>query len=618
MCGIVGVIKFNCASVEENKLIKMNNLQIHRGPDSGGIFISGNIGLGHRRLSIVDLSSLANQPLQYQSSGYYIVYNGEVYNYIELRTELQGLGYSFATSSDTEVVIASYIEWGDECFHKFNGMWAICIYDSNTQDVLLCRDRFGVKPLYYYKDDGQFLFASEKKAIVLSDFVELVFDQKGIRTALVNPFELEASGHTEFKNVYNLLPGNMIKIKKDGSIDTIQWYSLKNNIKTQVPKTFQERVQKFRELFEDACRLRLRSDVPIATSLSGGLDSSSIVAMLSRIDTAMHKTFVHSFKDTSLDETEFARIVANTTDTPMEEVEIDKNDIAANIDNIIYHFESIYGGMPDSAYRIYKAQHNQGYKISIDGHGADEMLAGYAHYLDELQKDISVLNFIKQKDLRHHRMEIISDEKATQKYVFLRFIYNRMPLVLQKHIRSVIKLGIAPDIYKHNDEELPRAWSNLKKRLYRDFTSMVLPRILKNFDAVSMSNSVEIRMPFLDYRLVEFVFALPNHDLINKNWTKYILRQAMNDILDSRVNWRKDKKGFNSPVADIMQDSLKEWVYSAIESAEIEEFCFDKAKLKQEFESKILKSQQWGDSLEFWKKINTIKLIQIYKGRKNA
>lgn len=498
MCGIAGIINFDQKEVDKEKLIKMTNLLSHRGPDFGDIFIDKNIGLGHRRLSIIDLSTMANQPLQYQNSGCYIIYNGEVYNYIELKDELKKLGYTFRTSSDTEVILASYLEWGEGCFHKFNGMWAIAIYNNKTKEVLLCRDRFGEKPLYYYEDTDKFIFASEKKAIVLSDFVKLEFDIVGIRTAIQNPFVLEASGFTEFKGVKNLLPGHLIKIKGN-KIENKRWYSLLDNIEKGVSKKFTERVEIFREIFRDSCKIRLRSDVPIATSLSGGLDSSSVVAMLSQIDVVKHKTFTHSFKGTSLDESKYAKIVAESTGTPLNIIEVDKDDIRTSIDDIIYYFESIYAGMPDSPYRIYRAQKAEGYKISIDGHGADEMLAGYGWYLDELRKDIPFFKISKHLEIKQHKNEITLDVKAKRLNI-LEFIYNLLPRYKRSKIKKTRQKKLMT--YTFETEALPKEWGHLKRRLYIDFNYTILPRILKNFDALSMANSIEVRMPFLDFRLV--------------------------------------------------------------------------------------------------------------------
>jgi len=604
MCGIVGVINYGEYIVDKYQLQKMNNILAHRGPDFGDVFIDGNVGLGHRRLSIIDLSPESNQPMNYRGSDYWVVFNGEIYNFIELKEELLAKGYYFVTEGDTEVILASYIEWGEQCFHKFNGMWALSIYNTKTKEMLICRDRFGVKPLYYYQDETQFLFASEKKAIVLSDFAELEFDDKGIQTAINNPFGLEASGYTEFKNVRNLLPGHLIKVKNK-SIEVKQWYRLLDHLDDDVSSDFVVRVEKFKAIFKDACMLRLRADVPIATSLSGGLDSSSIVAMLSELDDLRHKTFVHSFKGSFLDETSYARIVAKSTHTPISEVETDETSIANDIDNILYHFESIYGGMPDSPYRIYKEQRKQGFKISIDGHGADEMLAGYPHYLDAYIKDIPLYNL--PKFWTYFR------KKKGENY-FLRFVYDRLPKRVRDKVKEIVKGKKITAEYEWVKRDLPSCFSNLKSKLYEEFSYTILPRILKNFDAVSMANSIEVRMPFLDYRLVQYVFALPDEDLIHHNWNKYILRKSMDGLLDEQVNWRKDKIGFNSPVAEMMSGLLKEWVLGVIHRAD-EQF-FSRKLLMDEFNTIRSNPSDWNASLEFWKKINTLRLMDIYKEKK--
>jgi len=604
MCGIVGVINFGNHSVDKIQLQKMNDILTHRGPDFGEVFIDGNVGLGHRRLSIIDLSPASNQPMNYRGTDYWIVFNGEIYNFIALKEELLAKGYSFVTEGDTEVILAAYIEWGEQCFHKFNGMWALSVYNTTTKEMLVCRDRFGVKPLYYYQDENQFLFASEKKAIVLSDFVELEFDNKGIQTAINNPFGLEASGYTEFKNVRNLLPGHLIKIKNK-NIEIKQWYRLIDHLDDNVPSDFVDRVERFKAIFKDACMLRLRADVPIATSLSGGLDSSSIVAMLSALEDLRHKTFVHSFKGSFLDETSYARIVANSTHTPISEVETDETDIVNEIDNILYYFESIYGGMPDSPYRIYREQNKQGFKISIDGHGADEMLAGYPHYFDAYIKDIPLYDLPRL--LGYFR-------KKKGKSSLLRFLFDRLPKSVRDKVKEIVKGKKVTDEYEWVKRDLPSGFSNLKSRLYEDFSYTILPRILKNFDAVSMANSIEVRMPFLDYRLVQYVFALPDEDLIHHNWTKYILRKSMDGLLDEQVNWRKDKIGFNSPVAEMMSGVLKEWVLGVINRAD-EQF-FSRKLLMDEYNLIRSNPSDWNASLEFWKKINTLRLMDIYKEKK--
>jgi len=417
MCGIVGIINHDNHEIDSQKLRNMNDILMHRGPDFGDVFIDGNVGLGHRRLSIIDLSVEANQPMNYQGSDYWIVFNGEVYNYIELKKELIEKGYSFSTESDTEVVLASYIEWGEQCFHKFNGMWALAIYHANTDDLLLCRDRFGVKPLYYYKDEHQFLFASEKKAIVLSDFVSMEFDTEALKAVIKDPMAFESTGNTEFKYVKSLLPGHLLKVRK-GSYEVSQWYCLMDHFDKEVPSTLETRCDKFKRILMDACQLRLRADVPIATSLSGGLDSSSIVAILSELDELKHEAFVHSFEGSFLDETKYAKIVADTTKTPLHDVSLQGQSIQDDIDEMLYYFEAVYGGMPDAPFRIYREQKKQGYKISVDGHGADEMLAGYGWYLDARLKDIPLYHLV-EIDIYHYMIIYQSLNKLLEYYHLL-------------------------------------------------------------------------------------------------------------------------------------------------------------------------------------------------------
>ena len=613
MCGIVGVVNKDNRPVAAHSLHKMNDILIHRGPDSGGVFIDNNVGLGHRRLSIIDLTTQADQPMRYLDSPFWIAFNGEIYNYRELKDELENKGFAFRTNSDTEVALAAYISWGEDCFNKFNGMWGMAIYDTRTRKILISRDRFGVKPLYYYQDSEKILFASEKKAIALSDFYHLSFDAKGLSTAIFEPFVLEASGNTEFNGVLSLPPGHLMSIT-DGRVSVRKWWSLDESLDTEVPQTFQERTEKFRYLFEDACRLRLRSDVPIATSLSGGLDSSSVVATLAKIGRNKHRTYAHSFEGTALDETEYAKIVAETTSTPISYVGIGGEDVSQQIDTILYYFESVYGGMPDSPYRIYKQQREDGYKISIDGHGADEMLGGYGWYLDEALKDVPIYNLRRMKEILDLKKEITANVKSRAGVDLVRLVYHRLPESIKEVVRPKGAFQEMTDIYSAGAIKIPDNFSNLKRALFKDFTSTVLPRILKNFDSMSMANSVEVRMPFLDFRLVCYSFSLPDSDLIDSGWSKYILRNSMKDTLDTRVNWRKDKRGFNTPIAEILSNELRDWAIYTIRHHDGE--LFNRKALEKEFNEKILHNKKWVDSLNFWKKLNAIRLVEIYKERK--
>ncbi len=604
MCGIVGIYNSKGNKVNRKSLEVMNNSLYHRGPDDGRLLVDDNVGFGHRRLAIIDLEHAA-QPMTFEKSGLWIIYNGEVYNYIEIKEELKKLGYRFKTNSDTEVVLCSYIHWGEDCFNKFNGMWAIAIYDSNNKSIILNRDRFGIKPLYFYYDSDIFMFASELKAFLAYPDKEIEIYNEGLEIALRDPFDLEASGKTILKNIHNLLPAHTLKF--DGkSVKISQWWDTADNI-VSLKLSKKEKKEKFLGLLEDSCRLRLRADVPIATSLSGGLDSSSIVAILSKISGTSYTAYTHTFSGTFLDESIYSEIVSKTTNTPLKKIEITEKDLLNTMDDILFKFESIYGGSPDSAYRVYKAQHDDGIKVTLDGHGADEMLAGYNWYITEALKDIKIWNFRKYVKMLKLYRELTLNPKAKGN-------------ILKEIIKTTFLYNFLKERYKKfknkeydSNTNLPKKWTHLQKKLYKDFHYTVLPRILKNFDLVSMANSVEVRMPFMDYRIVNFVFSLDNDDKIDGNYTKSILRYAMEGILDDRVRLRKDKIGFNSPLIEWLQKDLKPWVEDILNSGIYCHELIDKSVLSDFYYKKILKNNfNWGDALEFWKKISALKIIKLF------
>lgn len=540
MSGISGIINKKSNKIDEKNLYKMSSLLSHRGVDFNHVFIDGNFGSAYTELFIDEFNSNQQQIFVIEDKKFYITYDGNFYNYQEIKEELINKSIIFKTELVAEVVLAAYYAWGDSCFNKFNGEWALSIYSFTDQELLLCRDRFGIKPLYYYLDNNIFLYASEKKAIALSGFIDLNFNYKNIKLAIKDPFELELKSETEFTNIFSLKAAHILKIKNN-NLEIFKWYNLEQNINTSTELDFNEKVKKFQELFVDSCKIRANTKSKVASSLSGGMDSSSIVSILSSFNIKNYKTYTHIFKNSYLDELKYAKIVANSSRVQLKEINFTTDELINEIDDILFYFESIYGGMPDSPYRIYKAQSKDGYKISIDGHGADEMLAGYPWHRDNS--------------------------------------------------------------------------SNLKDKLLKDFTQTLLPRILKNFDSVASANSIEIRTPFLDYRLVEFIFSLNDDDILFDGWSKYILRKSMEGKLDSRISWRKDKIGFNSPVDALLKNELKDWVLKSIENFSDKNLEFQGKDLKNEFLVAIKENKSLGK--EFWKKINAIKLIEIFRG-KNA
>ncbi|MDF2940373.1 MAG: asparagine synthase [Gammaproteobacteria bacterium] len=616
MCGIAGF--FQAPFLEKGNLTKMADAIAHRGPDAEGFYFDKNsqTGLGHRRLSIIDLSPLGKQPMTYQDSGLWIVFNGEVFNYLELKKELIQLGFTFHTETDTEVLLVAYIAWGADAFKKLNGMFAFGIYNERDRSLILVRDRYGIKPLYYWQEGEAVVFASELKAFAaIGDKLKLQFDKAAIQTALHSSFELEASGFTLFKQVKNLAPGHYIQLHGKYAKLTQWWNTVEHLV--QVPKNLQDQAAQFRELFADSCRLRLRSDVPIGTSLSGGLDSSSVVMMLSRLGQPV-TTFIHTFKGTNLDESDYANLVAEAAKVKKVYVEADQSLIIDQLDKVIYQFESIYPGLPDSPYRIYQAQSNQGIKVTLDGHGSDEMLAGYDWYLNDARKDSSLFSprfyqlLQQQKNMmggflpRHFYLKAFLEKMGLRQHL-ARLKPKAMGL-------NFYQDSYAGEAYKVENMQLPDHWGHLQRKLYHDFHRSILPRILKNFDLMSMAHGVEVRMPFMDYRLVNFVFSLPDSSKLGQGYSKLVLRESMKGILPEQIRTRQSKMGFNSPLQHWLRHEMREWVENTLQSHNPLEEMISLPAMKTFYHQQILTGKaDWSEVGLFWSYLSAVRLLGLFQ-----
>ena len=410
MCGIAGY--YHHPHWENAKLAAMVGAIRHRGPDGDGFYFhpQRGVGLGHARLSILDLSPMGRQPMTIPGSGCWIVYNGEIYNFIELRRELSQKKYRFRSDTDTEVLLSAWLEWGEDAFSRFNGMWALAIYDETADSLILCRDRYGVKPLYYHLDGGRLAFGSEYKAFLpVMDALGVDWDPRGLRTALADPFRLESSGCSLFEGISNLPPGHLLRIQGE-SCTVRRWWDTREHVRP-TPPDLASQAEEFKALFESSCSLRMRSDVPVGTSLSGGLDSSSVAVVMASLSAGAEgqerwpedrrKTFVHSFPGTPLDETEYAEAASAAAGVQPICVVADPRDLADRLDETLYALEGIYIGMPDSAWRIYRAQRAHGVIVSLDGHGADEMLGGYDWHVNALLRDTPLCSRSFWRLLRH-------------------------------------------------------------------------------------------------------------------------------------------------------------------------------------------------------------------------
>lgn len=569
MCGIYGAINTNKDMLFHEKCL---DTMIHRGPNDKGLYTYKNIILGHRRLSILDISSNGKQPMESIDGRYVISFNGEIYNYIELKNELIAKGYSFRTGTDTEVILASYDAWGQDCQNKFNGMWAFAILDKKKEELFLSRDRFGVKPLLYTSCGKSFVFASEMKAIIpnLDNNVtvnskylnkEKAFDYAGTRESIINEIKRLPAGHS-------------ITLKKDGSFSIHRWWCTLDNL-ISVPKRYDEQVELLRELFLDSCRIRMRSDVTIGTALSGGLDSTATICAMNKIahdsngddfNRDWQHAFVATFPNTTLDESEYARAVTDYLGIPSTFVTVDAPSSIDEIAKAYYLFEDYYITSPFPMLTTYKAVRDNGVTVTLDGHGADEMFGGYEFDFQTALADCG-LNYKKANMVFNAIYDSYPHDGSNRD----KGVQNNYKLWSKELLKPMYHKLTKRNIYKNVIDNKHPNWENLSnfdKRLYQETHSTTLPTLLRNYDLYSMANSVEIRMPFLDYRIVQLAFSINWESKLRNGYSKSIIRDMMAPFAPEKVVKRKTKIGFNTPIVEWMQGPMKEFFEDTVNSSD--------------------------------------------------
>ena len=542
MCGIVGQINFNTKEVEEKTLTKMMKKIKHRGPDDDGYFIANGVGLGFVRLSVIDLSSAGHQPMLSDNNKLVLIYNGEIYNYLELKKELEGKGHIFKSNTDTEVLLKSYEEWGETCLNKFNGMWAFVIYNKETKEIFGARDRFGVKPFYYYKDEKSFLFASEIKAIrsvlktALSVNEQAVFDYLSFNRT-------DYDNKTFYNEIYKIPHGHFFKISKDKEFTLKKWYDLKSNCNKESISA-----NEYRELFISSIKLRMRSDVPVGVCLSGGLDSSSIISTISKkLNVKDIKSFSAVYeKGQRGDESDFIDKMKpylnnmNYITPTAKSLYNDIEDMITSLDEPV-PTTSIY-----AQYSVMKLAKKHAV-VTLDGQGADEQLAGYHYFYGFYFKEL--LTSFSLGKLSFEMFHYIKKHKSL--YGVKTLVFFLLPEKLKIKLRVSEASYIQNDFYKNYNSKSILAGDlygagTLKESLINHF-EYKLEHLLKWSDLNSMKFSIESRVPFLDYRLVEQTLSLQNDSYIKKGLTKHILRESMKSIVPEKIRLRYDKMGFSTP-----------------------------------------------------------------------
>ena len=502
-----------------------------------------NLVLGHKRLSIIDLSFSGHQPMQGIDNSW-IVFNGEIYNYIELKEELKILGAQFKTKSDTEVVLEAYRIWGIDCLTRFNGMWSICIWDAPNKRIVVNNDRFGVKPLYYYETNNSFRLVSETKQLQKYSDLTLVLNQTHIREFVKFGF-LDMDENTMYERVLRFKKGHYIIL----SPLNYEHECIKNNQKQyyylhkrQVIINEKDAVEQFRNLLYNSIKIRMRADVSFGFALSGGLDSSAVLYMARNIlqnekitnELIGFGAVFPGFKD--IDESSFIKIV--TDDLPCKTyLSYAMEDFnAINFENHIYHQdEPLHGTSYFAQYNLYNTAKKNGIKILFNGQGADEVFAGYHHHFYRHCRNL----LIRGKVIEYFSLvKLYANIKGIKSSKLHKIVVNELKMSTE------IKLGIIK--FDHSILKYWNKINTLDEMLLRDFDTFQLPLYLRADDRDSMSFSVESRHPFMDYKLVEFGYSLPNNLLIKDGWQKYLIRKSMHELPKS-IAYRTDKKGFITP-----------------------------------------------------------------------
>lgn len=633
MCGILGAFsptqptdgKFSDAFFEALKSVS------HRGPDGFGFWSNGKdllffpratadaealeesrayfesarssvpaVQFGHRRLGIIDLSNDASQPMGIASKGssrknIWIVFNGEIYNYVELRTELEKLGATFETNGDTEVILRAYEYWGRSCFARFNGMWAIAIWDDRRHDLILSRDRIGVKPLYYTFVGGRIYFASEIK--------QLISIRKSYGLGLEwNPYRLyeflthahqHHSEETFYKDIFLFRPGHFVSLPaRPLSFEDLQsriqrfWeFPDEQKIAEHAGITFEEAAAQLRNLLESSVELRLRSDVPVGSALSGGLDSSSIVSIIKRLNPHHQKTFSATFAGLAIDERRYAEMVIAGSRIEGVFVSPTSEELVRILPKLIHHQDGpFYSTSMFAQWEVFKAARAHGVPVMLDGQGADEVLAGYEGFITSYLKSVANnqghLNAAVDgvRFLRNHPNYLLVrlNREVASRFDWMLLFTPDARNEIRARQAEVARSGDR-SLFAQEKEEYKK--DPLRDALYKATAGTSLPALLAFEDRNSMAFGVESRTPFLDYRFVSFAFSVPTHFHVRSGMRKALLREAMRGIIPETIRARKDKIGFTTPAGAWKESSFAQVRELAVANADSR--IFDRKMMDQ-------------------------------------
>jgi asparagine synthase (glutamine-hydrolysing) len=647
MCGVSGFFSVHGINDELNSFIKSNHVISHRGPDGYGLayFQTGSkdgrcvefaldqdklpqeqvtLALGHRRLAIIDLSQNGAQPMPTKDEYLWITYNGEIYNYIELSEELRALGHSFRSTSDTEVILAAYAEWGEACVNRFNGIWAFAIADFKNNKLFCSRDRFGVKPFHYFYDGTRFVFGSEIKELLCYSFVPRQVNSRAIYEYLAFS-AVDYCEETFFASIYKLMQGHNLTLDfATGKVVKMCYYhpQFGKNVKI----SYEDAALEFRRLLSDSISLQLRSDVEVGSCLSGGLDSSSIVCLMRQEllktgQTHVQRTFSSHFEEQEANELEYMQEIIKATNVHAGFTYPSPQDLLHDLEKLVWYQDEPFGSTSIFAqWSVFKLVHENKVKVMLDGQGADEMLAGYVGfyptYFDQLrdQRQYFTLWLEVYKYAHLHQkpwMSLLG--KGLQR------ILGRLGKPFRPSSFTYRTDWLNPtltdefqgqSLYQRTKELTPFGKDeNLENTLYQMTFLSNLQALLRHEDRNSMAFSVEARVPFLDHRLVEFIFSLPSRFKIRDGYTKRVLRDGMQGVIPEKIRWRVKKLGFATPERKWQRTALKPLVEAAIQDERLQPYLV--ARNASDYFSQL--QQQQETDFAPWRWLNLSLWMKAYE-----
>ena len=612
MCGIAGELNYKINQPVQLELIrKMCQQMNHRGPDDEGYYIDGNVGLGMKRLSIIDLTG-GHQPIHNETETVWIIFNGEIYNYRELRPILEKKGHRFATNSDTEVIIHCYEEYGTDCVNHLNGMFAFAIWDSQKQALFLARDRLGIKPLYYYRDANHFLFASEARALLASGLVPHELSMTGLVSYL--SFGHVFDPFTIVKGINALLPGHFLWITEKGVQSKEYWDLPRNLAEGGSAKHISEgeALEQVRELLQSSVKLRLVSEVPVGAFLSGGIDSSAIVALMSQVAGSKVKTFSIVFDEQEFSEAKYSRLVSQKFGTEHYELIVREKQMLDEMPYAIAAMdEPTINGI--NTYFVSQATKQAGITVALSGLGGDEVFCGYGTFrtVPQMQKFVknwnklpgvftrlagAAFNLCAPTNEKNRKISsLLCSENSFHPYFLSRQLFS-------KQDRQTI---LNPEIIRDAESELQahlgtfiqhaRSLDPINQVSVYELCSYMGNMLLRDTDFMSMAHSLEVRVPLLDYRLVEFVLNLPGISKLDKRIPKPLLVNALGDVLPDEIIYRP-KQGFTFPFAKWLKHQLRDDVEATLFEKGLEQLndCINPQALHKLWNEFLVGRRSWS------------------------